>query len=85
MNFRIIIAIFVICLTTGLHPPAAAKEGSKKDTVPGEDEQEMIEILGILENYDLIDSIEMYSNMDEIKKINVKDAGEEAGGKEVEQ
>ena len=85
MDLRIIIIIFVVCLTTGPLSPAIAKEGAEKHDTPNEEEQEMIEMLGILENYDLVDSIEMYSNMDEIEKINDKEAGEETGGKEVEQ
>lgn len=60
----------------------ASEEVSRSRAKDGE-EQEIIRILHILENYDLIKSMDLYENIDEIKKHkNKKDgSGLEAGEK----
>lgn len=89
MRIQIIIFFFVFVLTSApMTPPILRGESDGSNLLSDEktkEERKIIEMLDMLENYDLIKSMQMFSNMDEIKNINTNEAGNEAGKKEVEQ
>jgi hypothetical protein len=72
-------------LTTVLIFVAAYAVAGSED-VTDDEERQIVQMLDMLENYDLIRSLEMYMNMNDIENMNREDkgSGNEAGEREVE-
>jgi len=71
-------------LTTVLIFVAAYAVAGSED-VTDDEERQIVQMLDMLENYDLIRSLEMYMNMNDIEMMNSEDkgSGKEAGEREV--
>ncbi len=79
MYLRLIMCILTAIITYTVPALGETQEPGEKNESPG-GEEEIIEMLDMLEKYDLLKSMEMYSNMDELETMNIN---VEAGDKEV--
>ncbi len=85
MRFEISRPLAVCMVFAAFLMVAAAYAIAGSEDVTDDEERQIVQMLDMLENYDLIRSLEMYMNMNDIEMMNSEDkgSGKEAGEREV--